>query len=133
MKLVGPSMEDMCKPYEEGGYGLRGLKAMNRSSLVKTSWQVLVNDEVLCHFIRANVNLNTSGSSIKRCNSSLIAGFKAATVVISSYAHWWVGLGSKIDFWHDQWLGSVMVVILDCPLWFLVLLRLESLTLLIVV
>lgn len=78
-------MENMCKPYKEDGYGLRSLKAMNQAALVKTARQVLVNDDVLCHFVRANVNLTSSGRSIKRCNYSLIGGFKATTVVISFY------------------------------------------------
>ncbi|KAM7517189.1 hypothetical protein LguiA_006772 [Lonicera macranthoides] len=114
-KLVGPSIENMCKPYEEGGYGLRSLKAMNRAALVKTAWQMLVNDDALCSFVRTNVNLTSSGKRLKHCNSSLINGFKAATVIISSYAHWWVGSGTKIDFWHDQWLGGAMVDILRLP------------------
>lgn len=35
-KVMVPSLEDMCKPYEEGGYALRSLKTVNRVAFVKT-------------------------------------------------------------------------------------------------
>ena len=35
-KQVVPSLEDMCRPTNEGGLNLRSLRALNRAALVKT-------------------------------------------------------------------------------------------------
>lgn len=85
---------------------MRSQKALNRSALIKTARHILIDDISLCSFVKSMTRLSAIGWGVVRRCSSLIHGFKAASVVLSTYARWWVGNGCNIDFWHDQWLGG---------------------------
>lgn len=47
--------------------------------------------------------------------SSLLHRFGEALFIVGNKAVWWIGEGSKIDFWHDNWLGSPLVDKLPIP------------------
>ena len=100
-KLVAPSMADMCRPLEERCLGLCSLKEMNRAALIKTTWNLLVDDNELYQFIKRNVRVSSGGGQLRCINTSVVAGCKPVVPIISANAHWWVGNGVKIDFWHD--------------------------------
>ena len=115
-KLVAPSSANMCRSIEEGGLGLRSLKSMNRAALMKTTWSLLTDNSTLCAFVRGKLRLSSSGSHLKKVRSSLLVGCRAALSIILEYAIWWVGSGTKIDFWHDYWLGGALFDLLNIQL-----------------
>lgn len=55
------------------------------------------------------------GDTLQYFRSSLWSGLKAAMFLLSDHACWWVGSGSKVDFWHDQWLRGALVDTLHVP------------------
>ncbi|KAM7497451.1 hypothetical protein LguiA_021865 [Lonicera macranthoides] len=114
-KLVAPSLADMCRSLKEEGNGLRSLKAMNKASLVKTTCNLLVDDNELYQFVKCNVKLTSGGGRFRHIKSSVMAGLKAVVPIIFVNAHWWVSSGVKIDFLNAQWLRRALVDLLNLP------------------
>lgn len=83
------------------------MKALNWSGLIKIVGHILVYEGALCSFIKHKLQLIASGWGVSRGRSSLVFGFRAASVILSTKAFWWVGAGSKTNFWHNQWLGGL--------------------------
>lgn len=81
-------MADMCRPLEEGGLGLRSLKVMNRVALIKTTWNLLVDDNELYQFVKRNVRLSSGRGRLRCINSSVVARCKVVVPIISANAHW---------------------------------------------
>ncbi|GJN27875.1 hypothetical protein PR202_gb15931 [Eleusine coracana subsp. coracana] len=97
----------LCFPKHEGGMGFRDLQSFNLAMLAKQIWRLLCEPNSLCaRILRAKYYpdgrlLNAkakSGSSFTW--QSILAGldnFKKGYI-------WWVGDGTQINIWEDQWI-----------------------------
>lgn len=112
---VCPSYEDMCKPEKEGGLGIWCLRAMNKVAVVKSVLGWLNGSDEVSAFIRLSTKLTSSGSKLKKFSSSLVAGGRSTASVLQAHTLWWVGNGTRIDFWTDNWFGGVITDHLVLP------------------
>ena len=90
---------------------------MNRAALISTNVAVLASNNELFAFVKDIFGLHSRGAASNYFFSSVWAGFKSSLIVISDRLCWWVGSGTKVDFWHDQWLGGALVDLIHLPVY----------------
>ncbi|KAK9930542.1 hypothetical protein M0R45_027578 [Rubus argutus] len=102
-----------CTPIDEGGLGLKNFPILNQSFLLKKFWDLLTSTTLAANFF-CHRFLNKFGQP---CNyykrSSIWPGLRPLFVDIKNGSQWIVGSGSKIDFWHHNWLGSTITDLLN--------------------
>ncbi|MCH80347.1 ribonuclease H protein [Trifolium medium] len=108
--------EDLCKPKEEGGLGIRNLRVVNLSLLAKWRWRLLSEeDEVWKKVIfarygegalgNANLDFMVHGNSSSTWWGDLCKLDKEVgwfNQVVSKK----VGMGNSVKFWKDVWVGN---------------------------
>lgn len=95
--------ENVCKPKQAGGLGIKDLHIQNTCLLVKlihrlhssalSSWAA---------WVRSNVKLATMEGEIRGCHWDTLRALLPIYQAISSSQ---VGDGCSTDFWHDAWSG----------------------------
>ncbi|KAL4192901.1 hypothetical protein AMTRI_Chr06g174290 [Amborella trichopoda] len=88
-KRITVSWDKVCKPINGGGLGLRRLKDVNFSILMKLAWNVFYKKAIWSKFIFANIS-----------RRMLLGG-------------WMIGNGSSIDFWKDVWIRNTSLASLS--------------------
>jgi len=108
------SWEDLCKPKEEGGLGLKDIKKVNAALLAKWRWRFLSQDkgkwkEVLeskyggeldCHHLPVKYQSWWWRDLVKVCREGGGEGWFQKEI------HWVLGRGDKVRFWDDVWIGD---------------------------
>jgi hypothetical protein len=104
-KLVTVAWKIFCKPYDEGGLGIRSLITLNEASNLKLCWDFLVSQEDWAVLLRARTIRN--GSSINHhIFSSLWGSMKSEFKNVMDNSSFLLGDGNLINFWKDRWCGS---------------------------
>ncbi|XP_026459208.1 uncharacterized protein LOC113359850 [Papaver somniferum] len=100
------SWKKVCTPYEEGGLGIRRLKVVNQSLLMKLMWRILNSDEEWALFLSAKFQ-NRYGQWTSNWRQSIICkGLKWAWNALKDDIRWKISDGSHISVWFDIWLGE---------------------------
>jgi hypothetical protein len=104
-KLVTVAWKFFCKPYDEGGLGIKSLITLNEASNLKLCWDFLVSQEDWAVLLRARTIRN--GSSINHhIFSSLWGSMKSEFKNVMDNSSFLLGDGNLINFWKDRWCGS---------------------------
>lgn len=93
--------EKHCLPVAEGGLNIKPLVSLNHAALMKTTWKIMTGQAYWCSFIKTRL----SGHSYKK--SSILPGIRRQWDRIKQDIFWLVSNGTKIDFWRDNWCGTL--------------------------
>ncbi|KAJ6817592.1 uncharacterized protein M6B38_410995 [Iris pallida] len=102
------SWTQLCRPREEGGVGLRSLRAMKEAARVKMAWQFIGGGSLWADWM-ASRYLRRSNFWTSRIDNNFSVTFKAIlkcrpvlqTAICRSMRD-----GSSTDLWLDPWLGN---------------------------
>ncbi|PNY04508.1 ribonuclease H [Trifolium pratense] len=91
----------------KGGLGLRSVRRINESLILKLSWTLLASDEqwvVLCRsrFLRHHLPISYA------VKSSIWSGLKRYIQVVFSNSRWLIEDELRVFYWTDDWLGGTL-------------------------
>ncbi|KAF9626762.1 hypothetical protein IFM89_039042 [Coptis chinensis] len=104
-KMITIGWDKVCKPVEEGGLGIRRLREINVSMLMKLAWQFKSGDDDFSTFMRGKF-LTRDGEKAKYKISSLWPGLKRVMKGVHNKSQWIVCTGERVDHWRDNWVGN---------------------------
>ncbi|XP_042519136.1 uncharacterized protein LOC122092899 [Macadamia integrifolia] len=108
-KKIVVNWDDVCKPKQEGGLGIRRLRDVNFACLAKLTWQIKHEVSSMSKFFRDRF-LKADGSLKSGHISSLICpGIKKVWNFVTLNEQWTVGNGQNIDFWKGRWLDHLSI------------------------
>ena len=113
MSLV--NWEEVCKPKEKGGLGVRRLCDLNKALLMKIGWR-LGEDSTNWGNIMKVKYLSNSLFTWNLFNNDLLGGSKIWMNIVKSRSllregtRWIVRNGHSIIFWEDNWMGGKPLV-----------------------
>lgn len=114
-KLVTVSWKKVCKPYEEGGLGIRSLIRLNEASNLKLCWNLANSDMPWARILRSRTF--RKGSTINyHIFSSLWSGIKSEFSIIREHSMVLIGDGDNTNFWTDSWGGPPLCDIFQIPI-----------------
>lgn len=102
------SWRKVCKPYSEGGLGLRSLYTLNEAANLKFCWDLKNSNEDWAILLRSKVFRGSKVISMKIAVLSQI-------ININENCSWIIGNGENIIFWLDPWLDKSVAFILNLP------------------
>ncbi|XP_024636247.1 uncharacterized protein [Medicago truncatula] len=113
-KLVTVSWKNICKPYDEGGLGIRSLIKLNEASNLKLCWNLANSDMQWARILRSRT---VRGSNIINHHifSSLWSSVKQEFSIIRENSKILIGDGENTLFWTDKWGGPPLCDILQIP------------------
>jgi len=108
------SWEDVCKPKEEGGLGLREIRKLNHALLAKWRWHYISQEEGRWkELLDSKYGLEPGGvhtlvklqswwwkDLYKVCKEGEGKGW------FQEELSWKLGCGDKVKFWEEVWVGS---------------------------
>ncbi|CAN1181076.1 Putative ribonuclease H protein At1g65750 [Linum perenne] len=102
--------ENICKPKEMGGLGLRSAKSLNQAFILKIAWGILKRpNELWADVLLTKYMKRTPQGLIPRGTkrfSNLWRGVKEVWHYLNLGLQWSIGDGLATSFWHDTWLDS---------------------------
>jgi ribonuclease HI len=113
-KLVTVSWKKLCKPFSQGGLGLRSLSTMNKAANLKLCWSLLNSQCAWAKLLKDRV-LRGKKPIQYRISSSIWSSVKEEFSVITDNAIWLLGNGEDINFWNDNWCGTTLVDFFNIP------------------
>ncbi|KAF6158338.1 hypothetical protein GIB67_022418 [Kingdonia uniflora] len=106
-KRITLRWEKLCKPFNEGGLGIRSLREVNNVMLYKLNWIFTQREETWAQLSHAKFH-TTSGQRIHyHKRSSVWPGIKHADGITKPFIGWIIGKGMKINFWRDSWGSDI--------------------------
>ncbi|KAE9594276.1 hypothetical protein Lalb_Chr18g0052071 [Lupinus albus] len=111
-KLVTVAWYKVCSQTNEGRLGLRFLKLLIKSALLKLAWEMMSSNHDWACLYR-----NRFGSKplTKYFKSSIWPGIKDNWSLAKSNSIWLIGNGHNINFRTNNWLGDTLVDSLQIP------------------
>lgn len=106
-------METRCFPKVDGGLGLRDLRTLNRVLLKRFSWRILTVESTLHSYLRAHFLRNDGLFQIRYVKPSIWPGLKPLCADVLIESRWLIGRYSKVKFWTDNWLSSLLIDYVD--------------------
>ncbi|KAL6187555.1 hypothetical protein ACLB2K_038953 [Fragaria x ananassa] len=93
-----------CSPLDEGGVGLKQLRVLNLSLLLKKAWDVFTSVSDGCTLLRTRFWRN---GKLRRsyATSSIWPGVKHLWPHILENGKWLIGNGRRVLFWKDNFIG----------------------------
>jgi hypothetical protein len=104
-KLVTVAWKKVCKPYSQGGLGMRSLVTLNEAANLKLCWDLFNSQEAWALILRSRAFRSRSCIN-HHIHSSLWSTVKADYYVVYENSHFIIGDGSSINFWNDVWCGD---------------------------
>ena len=113
-KMVTISWNKICKPYLEGGLGLRSLTTLNEAANLKLCWDLKNSKEDWAVLLRSKV---FRGNKVIAYHifSSIWSSVKVEFKITEENCTWIIGNGESINFWLDTWYKEPLVSILNIP------------------
>jgi len=99
-KLVTVSWRKVCKPFSEGGLGLRSLYTVNEAANLKMCWDLKNSNEDWAILLRSKVFRGRKVIS-HHIFSSIWSSVKSEMNNITDNCRWIIGNGENINFWLD--------------------------------
>ncbi|XP_019431608.1 PREDICTED: uncharacterized protein LOC109338759 [Lupinus angustifolius] len=113
-KIVNVAWNQVCSSTSFGRLGLKSIKLMNKSALLKLAWDMLSSQQEWASFYRERFCCNRIVPP--RYHKSFIwPGIKDNWSMVVMNSRWLVGDGRNINFWTDNWLGETLVDALHIP------------------
>ncbi|PNY01103.1 ribonuclease H [Trifolium pratense] len=107
-KFHAVKWENITKPKEVGGLGLRNLHIMNVACLMKLSWELHTGTDTLwCKVMRGKYDKRvTAGDapSVKAADSALWKTLVSFWPQINKYQFWSIGDSQSTDAWSHCWI-----------------------------
>jgi ribonuclease HI len=114
-KLVTVSWKKVCRPYSQGGLGIRSLISLNEATNLKLCWDMLQSKEQWAVLLRSRAIRNRSGITY-HIFSSLWSSVKSELQVVMNNSNFIIGNGTSLNFWTDCWCGDQSIAqILQIP------------------
>ena len=101
-KLVTVAWKKVCKPYDEGGLGIRSLICLNESFNLKLCWDLMQSQEDKAKILKARV-IRRNEVINYHIYSSIWTGIKSEYWSVMENSRWLIGNGRKIHFWNYSW------------------------------
>jgi ribonuclease HI len=101
-KLHLLNWQNITRPKDEGGLGIKHSEYRNKALLAKRSWSLLMDSKEIWANVLRKKYLNTQAST--RRYSSVWKSLKTTKEICGKGTGWLVRNGKTIDFWHDNWL-----------------------------
>jgi hypothetical protein len=114
--MLTDSWAKVCKPFNEGGLGIRNLVKLNEASNLKLCRNFFHSTEQWAVFLRCRVCRNSKVIN-HHIFSSIWSGIKGYYSVIMENSSWLLGNGDNINFWLDHWCGEPIAKSLDIPIY----------------
>jgi len=111
-KLVTVAWHKVCKPFKEGGLGIRNLGDINEAGNLKNCRDILQSDlqrAKLVRVLRDNVHVK------HHISSSVWSNAKHKFNTLKDNVSWKIGDGQSIKFWTDSWCGDPLYIALQIP------------------
>ncbi|KAF9610198.1 hypothetical protein IFM89_021136 [Coptis chinensis] len=103
--MATSSWENTCKPKEEGGMGIRRIKDINLSMLMKMGCAMLKKKDDWSTFMQGKYR-KRSGAWNKNKHSTIWNGIRWALEEMQPHTIWVIDNGKQINVWKDKWLGN---------------------------
>ncbi|GAU21095.1 hypothetical protein TSUD_10120 [Trifolium subterraneum] len=114
-KLVTVSWKKLCRPYSEGGLGLRSLMNLNEASKLKLCWDLLNSQEQWAVLIKSRV-FRGHRCITRHIFSSIWSSVHSHFSTVWDNSVFIVGDGKEINFWTDRWCGyTTFAQLFDFP------------------
>lgn len=113
-KLVTVAWHKTCNPIQEGGLGIRSLRAINEADTFKLCWKLLFENSQWSSLIRARFFKNNKMVSYN-VKSPIWSALRNCFDSVMSNVSWIIGDGLNINFWKDRWIFEPLVDILRIP------------------
>lgn len=100
-----------CLPVKQKGLGIKNLVLFNRALISWLSWKVLTVDNYVFDFL----SFRFSGKMNRKfyLTSSIWPSICAIQKKLFDNNCWVIGKVTKLHFWVDNWIGSLLVKMLD--------------------
>ncbi|PNY03176.1 ribonuclease H [Trifolium pratense] len=105
-KLVTVAWKKVCKPYSQGGLGVRSLITLNDASNLKLCWDLFNSQEQWAILLRSRT-FRSRNCITHHIHSTIWSGVKAEFNVVLENSRFIIGDGSTVNFWRDTWCGDV--------------------------
>jgi ribonuclease HI len=104
-KLVTVGWKKVCKPFAEGGLGIRSIITLNEASNLKLCWDLINSQDHWALLLKSRV---IRGQHCIRHHifSSIWCGMKNEFNVIWDNSSFIIGNGKDISFWTDKWCAE---------------------------
>ncbi|KAK3189490.1 hypothetical protein Dsin_029051 [Dipteronia sinensis] len=122
-KLIQVAWDRCCKPYSQGGLGLKDLGLLNDSLLKKLTWKFMTSQSFAFSILRERYLTQLQKSHDGYVTSSIWPSFRSHYSDLLKEGIWLIGENSQRDFWHDNWLGVPILELLGIPDYLASLLR----------
>ncbi|KAH6818323.1 hypothetical protein C2S51_001926 [Perilla frutescens var. frutescens] len=103
-----------CAIVEEGGLGVSSFKEINKSLLMKLAWNLINVDNSAMQVIRSRFMSSPCQGKRVAC-SSIWPRIRNHVQSLVRESFCIIGCGSKVDFWHDNWLGFTSSFVANYP------------------
>lgn len=108
------SWHRICKPYDEGGLGIRSMTTFNEATNLKLGWDMLNSNEPWAPSLKSKAIRNRKPIS-HHIFSSIWSSVKNDYSRILENSTWLLGTGENINFWFDFWCGEPFANRLNLP------------------
>ncbi|GAU46013.1 hypothetical protein TSUD_401350 [Trifolium subterraneum] len=108
------SWKTVCSPFESGGLGIRSVRRINDSLMLKLGWSFLSHNAPWAKMFRSRF-LRSEKPVQHYIKSSIWPGLKGHMDNIISNSVWVIGDGTNINYWTDNWLGEPLAGALNLP------------------
>ncbi|XP_026399964.1 uncharacterized protein LOC113295850 [Papaver somniferum] len=109
-KLITVKWDAVNTPVDEGGLGLRKLKVMNKSVVLKLLWKIETEDVELTSFMRAKYKNKNGEWSNTYKQSSILPGLEWVIFEFNNGSRWLVVDGKNISVWKDKWIEEYALI-----------------------
>ncbi|WJX14219.1 hypothetical protein P8452_04514 [Trifolium repens] len=106
-KLVTTAWKKVCRPFSQGGLNLRSLNTLNKASNLKLCWTLLHSQSSWAKLLRDRV-IRRRKPIQYHIFSSIWSSIKEEFEVIAENSIWLLGNGDNINFWNDNWCGTIL-------------------------
>ena len=98
------SWNEISKPKEEGGLGIRKLEDVQKAFRIKQVWQLFQGTSLWSSLFAAKyLKQHHPLRNQSRCHSRAFTALAPFFEIIASNSQKLVGKGNSIDFWCDNW------------------------------
>ncbi|CAJ2659028.1 unnamed protein product [Trifolium pratense] len=113
-KLVTFAWKKICRPLSQGVLNLRSLTSLNKAANLKLCWSFINSQCSWAKLLQARV---LRGKKVIQHHifSSLWSCIKEEINTIFDNSIWLVGDGKDINFWNDNWCGSILSDFFNIP------------------
>jgi ribonuclease HI len=106
-KLVTTAWKKVCRPFSQGGLNLRSLNTLNKASNLKLCWTLLHSQSSWAKLLRDRV-IRRRKPIKYHIFSSIWSSIKEEFEAIAENSIWLLGNGENINFWNDNWCGTIL-------------------------